>query len=702
MKTPALILFLCAGALTAQIPAAEYAARRARVLAAHADGLVLVPSRADAPQTSEGGFRQLANFYYLTGSDAFRAVLALDGPKKESWLFLSLRPEAALPAAPNGIEHVARREELPAWMARRWKERVRKFYEVSRGPRDVSAALLREEIKAVAPKAQWASAAATLDDLRWIKSPAEIALLRRAAITSAAALRAAMRGVRAGRTQREIEPEVIASCVQNGAEGQSFWPWVMSGPNSVFPAPPRGWYDYRFLNRTMRPGETVYLDLGCHYERYEGDLGRTVPVSGKFTPEQREVYELLLRGFQAVRAAIKPGVTVAALKKTYYGVMREAQNLVQSDLARTAVALEIKEGDANTMFLVHGVGLDPVEKEDGTLAPGVVLAIEPMIMLPEQNLGFQIEDMVVVTETGSELLSAGLPYTASEVEAFLASKARAAYPVSDAHNHVGPGQRTAEQLIPLMNILGMHKSVIFGGGSNDYVLEIAAQHPDRLIPFYRASVREEQDAWLANDPKILAELERQLSSGKWRGIGEFGNVHYPPGRKAQMFEQLLDTEVSPLHPMVVAMFRLADRYHLPVLMHNEVYYYKEMDQLLGQFPRVKVIWAHAGYTSYYGVEMLMKKRPNLFADLSIRARYSPRDSREASIFYDQERVKALWLELIEKYPDRFVVGLDELSPGYRNYEENVAWMYKILAQLTPATARKVAWENLEAIVAARP
>jgi predicted TIM-barrel fold metal-dependent hydrolase len=270
--------------------------------------------------------------------------------------------------------------------------------------------------------------------------------------------------------------------------------------------------------------------------------------------------------------------------------------------------------------------------------------------------------------------------------------------VIDAHDHIGRSQ-TPERLISLMNVLGMSKSIIFSGAnpSNDYTLDAAAKYPDRLVPFYRDSVRSKQEQWLKNDPAILAELERDLGSGKYRGIGEFTNVHYPPGFKYRMGEGLLDTEVSPLAPMTISLFRLAEKYKLPVLMHNEVYYYKELDELLGKFPNVTVIWAHAGYTSWYGVDMLLKKHPNLYADLSIRALRSLRDGRDAQIFYDDNRVKANWLDLIERYPDRFVSGLDESSPNYNLHEQDFGWMAKLLNQLTPATARKVAWENIERI-----
>ncbi len=663
----------------------EFAARRMKLMESAADGLIIVPSRADSPQYSESGYRQLANFYYLSGSDALGAVLVLDAPKKESWIFFR-----ASEPAPNGIEHSGLKSELETFVQRRLKEGVKQLYDAS--------ARQREDLQKLFPKAKWGTVADRIQEMRWVKSATELAVMRRVGWTSAAAMRAGMRAIQAGKTQREVEPEVVASCVKNGAEGQSFWPWIMSGPAGVYPAPTKSWLDYHFLNRTMQAGELVYLDLGCAADHYEGDLGRTVPVNGKFTADQREVYELLVRGYQAARAAIRPGSTVADVKKAYYGVFRAAQP--KSDLAKAAVASEIKEGDEGKMFLVHGVGLDPVEKDDGPLVPGTVLALEPMIMLPDRNMGFQLEDMVVVTAKGNDLLTAGLPVTADEVEQFLASPARAPYTAVDVHDHFMPNSHTAERLISIMNVLGISKSIIFGGQNpdNEYVLKAAAQYPDRLIPFYRDSVRVEQDAWLKNDPKILAELERQILSGKYRGIGEFTNVHYPPGFRARMGEALLDTEVSPLAPMAQNLFRLAEKQGIPVLIHNEVYYYKEFDEALTRFPKVTVIWAHAGYTSYYGVEMLMKKHANLYADLSIRALHSPRDSREASIFHDENKVKALWLELIEKFPDRFMVGLDESSAQYREHEASFAWMAKLLSQLSPSAGRKVAVENIERIL----
>ncbi len=668
-------------------------------MAAHPDGLILVDARPEQAAVSENGFRQDKNFYYLTGLDAFGAVLVLDAPKKESWLFL-LEPTAE---PLSGIEQVAALGEFPAFVNRRLREGVRRLYDTWAGPADTAHRARREELQRLFPRARWGSARATLEELRWVKSPAELAALRRVGWTTAAALRAAMRGVKAGRTQREVEAQALASCIQNGGEGHSFWPWVMSGPNSVYSAPLGAWADYHFLNRVMQAGEVVYLDLGCARDHYEGDVGRTVPVSGKFTPEQREVWDLLARAHQAARAAIRPGATQADVEKAYYGALRAAEPQVKSELARVALERQLKKAESGDTLLVHGVGLDAVERPQKQFRPGVVLALETIVTAPEHKQGFLLEDALAVTETGAELLTAGLPYTADEIEAFLSTTGRADYTLVDAHCHLIPRTQTVEQLIRQMNVLGIAKSILFGSpsGDNEEVLKAAAQYPDRLVPFYRPKVRVEQDAWLKNDPRVQAELERELSSGRYRGIGEFTNVHYPPGRNARMGQALLDTEVSPLAPIVLHLFRLAEKFRLPVLMHNEVYYYREFDELLSRFPNVTVIWAHGGYVNYYGVEMALKKHPNLYIDLSIRALYRPRDVREASIFFNETTVKPMWVDVMEKYPDRFVVGLDEESAKYRNHPEYVEWMGKLLAQLKPSTARRVAVENIERLLSGR-
>src|SRR5258706_13512989 len=123
----ALVLILsCLVQVAAQgIVPTEYAARRAKLMAAHPDGLIIVHAREDHPRYSEGGFRQSANFFYLTGSDALGAILVIDAPKKKSWMFGGETP---------GVEHTAPKTEMSAFLARRFKEGARSVYDTLGGP----------------------------------------------------------------------------------------------------------------------------------------------------------------------------------------------------------------------------------------------------------------------------------------------------------------------------------------------------------------------------------------------------------------------------------------------------------------------------------------------------------------------------------------------------------------------------------------
>jgi Xaa-Pro aminopeptidase len=126
-----------------------------------------------------------------------------------------------------------------------------------------------------------------LSEMRLVKSTVEIDLLRRAGAASASAFLAGLRTIGTGRRQREAEAAIVGVCLTQG-DGVSFWPWAMSGPAAVYPRPWSALRDPQHLDRIMESGELVRLDVGCAYGGYMGDVGRTVPVSGTFSEEQRE------------------------------------------------------------------------------------------------------------------------------------------------------------------------------------------------------------------------------------------------------------------------------------------------------------------------------------------------------------------------------------------------------------------------------
>jgi Xaa-Pro aminopeptidase len=681
------IFWLCFSSLLAE---GNFHDRRARLMAQYPTGLILVKARSEPITDSSNGYREKANFYYLAGLHSPDAVLVLDAPKKEAWLFTREKPASA-----KGIEKVAPVGELTSFVNGRLKQGVERLYHTE-------AAAPDDQFKSRFSQAEWASVHSTLQEMRSLKNQAEVKALKRTAWASTAALRAAMREVKPARTQRELESKAIASCVTSGAQGHSFWPRAMSGPHSVDPAASGAALDYHFFNRAMQPGELVSFEIGCSRDHYQGKVGRTVPVDGQFTDEQREVWNLLVAAVQAARSAIREGATATQVRTAYYDVFQNAD--VHSGLARQAVTSELQEAKSGGGSLLQGIGLDPMESIPGQLRSGNVVVLGAEIRLPENQLGFHIGDMLLVTSTGTELLTAGLPYSADEVETFLTTPGYAPYLIGDIHNHLDPLPRHGlENLISLMNIHGISKSIIFRGRekTSDYVLESVAKYPDRLIPFHRPDVYEVPEAWLANDPEVLAELERQLSSGRFRGVGEVNNIRYPLkklGPTGGWGSMLLATEVSPLSPMMVSMFRLAEKHNLLVNIHNEVYYYKELMQLLKQFPKVTVLWSHGGGTDFYGLDMALTHHPNLYIDLSGRVYYDREASREDSVFYNEELVKTGWLEVIEKHPDRFLAGFDDNTVLYEGRAEAMKRIGLLLSQLTPATARQVALENMERLL----
>jgi len=678
---------LCCSSLWA---ADDFSDRRDQLMARHRDGLILVEAHSQLPENSSNGYREKANFYYLTGLDRLGSVLVLDAPKRETWLFVKDDPVQL-----EGIHHVAPSAELVPFVKGRLKEGVGRLYH-SQSASSSSALQRRFE------KAQWASVDSTLQEMRWVKSSSELKALKGVARSSTTALRAAMRMTQPGRTQRELETEAIAACVRSGGQGHSSWPRVMSGPYSAETTESAAALDYQFLNRTMQSGEIVSFDIGCARDHYQGNAARSVPVSGEFTDGQRETWDLLVKAFQAARSSIRPGVSADQVAAAYYDVFRSAR--VASEMARQARLSEIKEAESTGTPLLYSVGLETKEALQNDLRSGAVVALEARIVLPQSQLGFHLKDMLLITRDGNQLLTAGLPYGADEVETFLATPGYAPYVIEDVHNHLDPLPRHGlENLIRLMNIHGIARSIIFRGRqpNSDFVLQAVARYPDRLIPFYRPNVYQVPEAWLNNDPEILAELERELSSGRFRGIGEVNNVRYPLqklGAQGGWGKMLLATEVSPLAPMMISMFRLADKYDLFVNLHNEVYYYKDLMQLLEQFSNVKVLWSHGGGVDFYGLDMALLHHPNLYIDLSGRVYYQIDSFREDSIFYDEAHVKTVWLELIEKYPDRFLAGFDDNTIQYSGRPRAVQWLGKLLSQLTPATARRVAGENMDQLL----
>jgi len=423
--------------------AAEYGGRRARAMERLPDGILLLHARSGPKDEEAAAFRQDATFFYFTGlNEAPGAILALDGERGESILFVAPAPfsfgqpvEGLSPpsdsgiAAQLGLTRIVPWDGLVEWTAGRVASGATLYVDMPRRPEMTGAppgmppvagplGLWRAALEQTFPEARIEPAVEVIRELRWTKSELEVGRLRQNAIATVAALGAAAARIDPGVTQRQVEAAVVAACLDAGAQGPSFWPWAMSGPNTQLSGLVRAFYSYEHLDREMNEGELVRVDIGCHGANYGADVGRTMPVSGRFSPSQAELWDLLTAGYLAGLEAMADGVTVSEVRAASRARVRELEASMATDAGREAVA----QLDDDAAWHLHGVGIDSGEDALPLLTTGAVLAYEPMLAIGSDV--FYLEDMILITASGHEVLSAGLPYQASAIAEWLASQKR--------------------------------------------------------------------------------------------------------------------------------------------------------------------------------------------------------------------------------------------------------------------------------------
>jgi Xaa-Pro aminopeptidase len=170
--------------------------------------------------------------------------------------------------------------------------------------------------------------------------------------------------------------------------------------------------DYRNLDRTMQAGEVVRFDLGCDYRMYKGDFGRTLPVSGRFDVGQRETLDLLNGAYQAGLNAIKPGANAEQVQQAFRNYIEERQSGLRTPLAKEAASGALKV--PRQFIPIHGLGVDMAEGTPKIFREGNLLCFEPAIVAGNQ--AYFVEDTIVVTATGHEILNPALPYAPAELE----------------------------------------------------------------------------------------------------------------------------------------------------------------------------------------------------------------------------------------------------------------------------------------------
>ena len=255
--------------------------------------------------------------------------------------------------------------------------------------------------------------------LRAVKSGLEIDLLRKAcAITKAGFLRAS-RFVKPGVTETEIEAEFAHEFIRSGGSF-AYWPIIASGKNSCV-------LHYIQNDQTCRKGDVLLLDVAAQYGNYNADLTRTIPVTGRFSRRQRQVYQSVLRVLRGASNAATPGKLPSQWQKDSEALM-ENELLELGLLKRSQISRQDPQKPALKKYFMHGIGHPlGLDVHDLTLTtkpiePGWVLTVEPGIYLPDEGFAVRLENDIVVHESGNIDLMEDIPIEADEIEALMASK----------------------------------------------------------------------------------------------------------------------------------------------------------------------------------------------------------------------------------------------------------------------------------------
>ena len=413
-------------------PRAEYRARRQKLAGQVKDGIVVLIGAREEDLGEVGRFRQKNDFMYLTGVETPAAYFMLvpaslapnnaaketvfipaRNPSHERWTGVQLGPGAEAEQK-FGVQEVAASDGFwprlrEAVSSPAFKSGQAKLYTVL--PAQQTAMITRENefietVRRDLPHVQIADVAPIVAEMRKVKSAAEIELLQKAIDITGEAQRDTARAIRPGVYEYQVQAALEYAFMRNGAERPGFPSIVGSGINSTI-------LHYNENRRRIEATDLVVVDIGAEYSYYTADITRTYPAGGKFTPRQREIYQLVLDAQRAAERAFKPGEsTVHSLYQVAADVMKKSK-------------LRDKQGATLEKYFIHGLshwlGMDVHDVGVYSKIPaGAVLTIEPGIYIPEEGFGVRIEDDYLATDKGLVKMSARIPSDPDEIERMMA------------------------------------------------------------------------------------------------------------------------------------------------------------------------------------------------------------------------------------------------------------------------------------------
>lgn len=421
-------------------PTSDYHARREKLAAKLNGGVALLFA---PPESGDEiyGYRPDNNFYYLTGWPEPGAALLIAGAQEakdntparpyteilflpsrnysqEKWMGPKLGPENPDAAKLTGFDRVASLDDLRNEIVKLFPSHSIKVYTDVPGPGEKSNSTQPlawlENANAFPIGTSYEDIRPLVDSLRLIKDDGEIALIRKATNASIAAQFAAIRAIRPGVNEREIASLLEYEWGKRGCERVSYAPIVGSGINSTI-------LHYSDDDHTIKNGDIVVMDAAGEYSMYATDITRTVPANGKFTPRQREIYDIVFGAQKAAIAAFVSG-------KSH---LQRHQPDSMGDAAYDYINTHGKDlhGEPLGKYFIHGLGhyvglyVHDVGEYSVPLSPGMVFTIEPGIYIPEEKLGVRIEDMFYVDKDGKLIrLTESLPQEPDQIEKLMSGK----------------------------------------------------------------------------------------------------------------------------------------------------------------------------------------------------------------------------------------------------------------------------------------
>jgi Xaa-Pro aminopeptidase len=443
---------------TDAFPPEEFAARRGRVMTQIGDGVAILQGAAERAGYLK--FRQSNQFFYLTGVEVPRAFVIIDGRSKETTLFLPPRDErmersegptlapgpdaekltgitkvvpkdrfgdALASIAPEGrtlyLPH--RAEALGAATPGNVKAHDEKTRSDPWDGRTSRETAFIEHVKAKVGGAAGKPAAIkdldpVLDALRLVKSAREIAIVREASRISGLAIMETMRSARPGMYEYELEAIGDYFFKKHNAQGAAYFGLVAAGKNAAWP-------HYHAAQSQLRDGDLVLYDYAPDFKYYTSDVTRMFPANGRFTAEQREIYTIYLKLYQALMSSIRPNVDpkvvlAAALKKMEQIVATFEFRTPKIKAAADRFVAMYRNANRNSLGHWIGMEVHDVTAPYDVLKPGMMFTIEPALTIPDERVYVRLEDAILITPDGYENMSGFVPVEPDAIERLMAEE----------------------------------------------------------------------------------------------------------------------------------------------------------------------------------------------------------------------------------------------------------------------------------------